>query len=100
MIHQNTSTEKLPGANRKTLLLEIELNGKIAFEFLLNAIYDKFGISYRILNAEIEFYSGQNFGKVQLLIEPEFNQHQDLEFYLNRSRVLNTFIEYPQRKAV
>ena len=100
MINSNETTRKLSENAKRTLLLEIELNGKIALESLLNAIYNKFGITYRILNAEIEFYSGKNFGKVQLLIDTELNQHQDLEFYFNHSRVLNTFIDYPHRRAV
>ena len=91
--------EKGFGGSKRQLLLEIELNGKISLEFLLATIYERFGIAYQILNAEIEFYSGRNFGNVKLLIEPEFNQHHDLEYYLNTSKVLNTFIEYRSRKV-
>ncbi|MGC4129382.1 MAG: cysteine methyltransferase [Bergeyella sp.] len=97
--HLSTSNNNLNGS-RKTLLLEIELNGKIPLENILNTIYEKFGFVYKIITAEIEFYNGQNFGIVQLEIETEYDKHHELEHYLNRSKLLNTFIEYRTKKAV
>ena len=98
MLYTNSSESHHAG--KRELLLEIELNGKIALEHLLNTIYGTFGITYRIISAEVEYFSGQNFGNVRLLIQSEKEQHRDLEYYLNRSKVLNTFIEYRSRKVV
>lgn len=98
MLYTNSSDSH--NESSRELLLEIELNGKIALEHLLNTIYGTFGITYRIISAEVEYFSGQNFGNVQLVIQSEKEQHRDLEYFLNRSKVLNTFIEYRNRRAV
>lgn len=53
---------------KKELLLEIELNGKMKFEHLMNTIYNQLGICHRVLSANIEYMNGYSFGSVQLYI--------------------------------
>ena len=81
-------------------ILEVELSGKISFDGLLNIIYHDFGIPYKIIAANIEFIAEKSFGNVQLFLETEKEKHENLEFYLNRQRILHVSVEKISRKAV
>ncbi len=85
---------------RREFVLEIHLNGKERFDSLLNTIHQELGILYRILNADIEFYGECHLGTIQLLVEADTDEHQNLEYYLNSQRILNTSVENIRRKAV
>jgi len=85
-------------APKKELLLEIELNGKMKFEHLMNTIYNQFGICHRVLSANVEYVDGRSFGSVQLYISVTSEDYQELEFYLNKNKLLNTTVEYVCRK--
>ena len=82
----------------KELILEIELNGKMKFEHLMNVICNQFGICHRVLSANIEYVNGYSFGSVQLYINVSSEDYQQLEFYLNKNKLLNTMVEYNCRK--
>ncbi|KFE98254.1 NIL domain-containing protein [Chryseobacterium luteum] len=86
-----SNTISLP---KKELILEIELNGKMKFEHLMNAIYNQFGICHRVLSANVEYINGNSFGSVQLYINVSTEDYQQLEFYLNKNKLLNTMVEY------
>lgn len=101
MITPNPSLQILqnkPSLLRKELILEIELNGKMKFEHLMNTIYSQFGISHRVLSANVEYVNGNSFGSVQLYINVNSEDFQQLEFYLNKNKLLNTAVEYICRK--
>ncbi|RXM52734.1 MULTISPECIES: NIL domain-containing protein [unclassified Chryseobacterium] len=83
---------------KKELLLEIELNGKMKFEHLMNTIYNQMGICHRVLSANVEYVNGNSFGSVQLYINVNSEDYQKLEFYLNKNKLLNTTVEYLCRK--
>jgi ABC-type methionine transport system ATPase subunit len=53
---------------KKEWILEIELNGKMKFEHLMNTIYHQFGICHKVLSANVEYVDGRSFGTVQLYI--------------------------------
>lgn len=80
------------------LILEIELNGKMKLEHLMNAMYRKFGICHRVLSAQIEYLDGRDFGYVQLYIDVSAEDHQRLEHYLIQNRLLSTSVAYTCRK--
>lgn len=85
----------------KEFILEIELNGRLRFDDLLSEIYHTFGIVYRILSANIEYYGEKNLGSVQLLIQANHEQNQNLEYFLNRKGILNISVEnFSKRSAV
>ncbi|MBB6371953.1 NIL domain-containing protein [Chryseobacterium shigense] len=86
------------GLPKKELILEIELNGKMKFEHLMNTIYNQFGICHRVLSANVEYVNGYSFGSVQLYINVNSDDYQQLEFYLNKNKLLNTMVEYNCRK--
>lgn len=82
---------------KKELLLEIELNGKMKFEHLMNTIYNQFGICHRVLSANIEYVNGYSFGSVQLYINVNSEDFHQLEVYLNKNKLINTTVEYTCR---
>ena len=83
---------------KKELILEIELNGKMKFEHLMNTIYNQFGICHRVLSANVEYVEGRSFGSVQLYINVNSEDYQQLESFLNKNKLLNTTVEYVCRK--
>lgn len=102
MITPNPTLQIIPntsiGLPKKELILEIELNGKMKFEHLMNTIYNQFGICHRVLSANVEYVNGNSFGSVQLYINVNSEDFQKLEFYLNKNKLLNTMVEYHCRK--
>ncbi len=82
---------------KKELLLEIELNGKMKFEHLMNTIYNQMGICHRVLSANVEYVNGYSFGTIQLYINVNSEDYQQLEFYLNKNKLINTAVEYTCR---
>ncbi|MCU7615195.1 cysteine methyltransferase [Chryseobacterium sp. GMJ5] len=83
---------------KKELILEVELNGKVKFDHLLHVIYQQMGICYRVLSANVEYVNGNNFGSFQLYINATHEESQELEFFLNTHKLLNTTVEYVCRK--
>ncbi|SEV91767.1 NIL domain-containing protein [Chryseobacterium wanjuense] len=83
---------------KRELILEIELNGKMKFEHLMNTIYNQFGICHRVLSANVEYMNGRSFGSVQLYINVNSEDFEKLEFYLENNKLLSTTIEYVCRK--
>lgn len=83
---------------KKELILEIELNGKMKFEHLMNIIYNQFGICHRVLSANVEYVEGRSFGSVQLYINANPDECEQLALYLDKNKLLNTTVEYLCRK--
>lgn len=83
---------------KKDLILEVELNGKMKFDQILDTINQKMGICYRLLNANLEYIDGNNFGSFQLRIYATHEESQQVEFFLNKNKLLNTTVEYTCRK--
>lgn len=83
---------------RKEWILEIELNGKVKFEHLLNVIYDQLGICHKVLSVNVEYIKGRSFGSVQLYINVNSADFEQLEYYLLQNKLLSTSVEYVCRK--
>ncbi|MBW7675998.1 NIL domain-containing protein [Chryseobacterium chendengshani] len=83
---------------KKDLIIEVELNGKMKYDDLLNAIYQQMGICYKLLSANVEYKNGANFGSFQLRITVNTEEFQQLEFFLNKNKLMNTSVEYICRK--
>lgn len=101
MITPNTNLQILQSKihlPKKELIVEIELNGKMKFEHLMNTIYNQFGICHKVLSANVEYMNGNSFGSVQLYINVSSEDYQQLEIYLNKNKLLNTSVEYLCRK--
>lgn len=83
---------------KKDLIIEVELNGKMKFDHLLNAIYQQMGICYKVLSANVEYMNGANFGSFQLHVNATSEESLQLEFFLNKNKLLNTTVDYTCRK--
>jgi D-methionine transport system ATP-binding protein len=83
---------------KKELILEVELNGKMKFDYLLNIIYQQMGMCYKVLSADVEYVNGNDFGSFQLYLNATSEDFQQLEFFLNKNKLLNTTVEYICRK--
>lgn len=83
---------------KKDLIIEVELNGKMKFDYLLNAIYQQMGICYKVLSANVEYMNGANFGSFQLHLNATPEESRQLEFFLNKNKLLNTTVDYTCRK--
>lgn len=84
--------------SKKELILEVELNGKMKFDYLLNVIFNQMGMFYRVLNADVEYVNGNDFGSFQLYLNATTEEFQNLEYFLNKNKLLNTNVEYVCRK--
>lgn len=82
----------------KEIILEIELNGKIRFDILLYTIYNHYNVSYKIVNANIEYLNGSNFGNVKLLLNINQDQIEKIENYLKEYKLLSSRIDVLQKK--
>lgn len=82
----------------KEWILEIELNGKVKFEHLMDAIYNQLGICHKVLSVNIEYINGRSFGSVQLYINVNSDDFEQLERYLRKNKLLSTSVEYLCRK--
>jgi len=83
---------------RKEWILEIELNGKLKFEHLMNTIYNQLGICHKVLSVNVEYLNGRSFGSVQLYINVSSDDFEQLEYYLYKNKLLSTTVEYVCRK--
>ena len=95
--HTFASENEIPEI-KKEILLEIELNGKVRFDSILNEIYHKLDIAYKIVVADVEFFGDQNFGNIKLLLNVSNKQFQDLQTFLAEKKLMNTSVE--KRKTV
>ncbi|WP_262151809.1 cysteine methyltransferase [Chryseobacterium foetidum] len=84
--------------SKKEIVLEVELNGKMKFDHLLNVICNQMGMCYKVLNADVEYINGFDFGSFQLYLNTTTEEFQNLEYFLNKNKLLNTNVEYICRR--
>lgn len=85
-------------AFERDILMEIDLNGKIRFDVLLYTIYNQFGIIYKIVNADLEYINGNNFGNIQLLLKVNDTSLTSLDNYLQQYKLVSTKLDVIQKK--
>ncbi|MFC4688729.1 NIL domain-containing protein [Epilithonimonas pallida] len=95
---QETTNNAFFATPKKEIILEIELNGKIRFDILLYTIYNHYNISYKIVNAHIEYLNGNNFGNVKLLLKITQEEIIKIENYLAQYKLLSSKIDVLQKK--
>ena len=75
-------------------LVEIELNGKITFEYLIAAITSYYEAEYKILKAEIEYFGNTGFGKVLLMLKGNQAATDRINRYFLQNNIKNTIKGY------
>jgi len=86
-----------PGSNRTEGLypiVEVELNGTISFERLIDIIYSQLKIPYRLLKADIEFLGKGNFGKLLLELRADKENADKAIRYFNQKNIKNAVRGY------
>lgn len=87
---QNTTEQSLDSFP----LVEVQLNGEIAFEELLSIIYDEYNISYKLLKADVEYLGKSNFGKLLLHLKGSIVENNTIIEYLNEINIQTTIRGY------
>ncbi|SFB83213.1 D-methionine transport system ATP-binding protein [Flexibacter flexilis DSM 6793] len=100
----NTKNMTIPSDFNKTLqsqqndglfpLVEIELNGRVAFEDLVDTIYHHYKVPYKIIRAEIEYIGKKNFGKALLQLQGNADHNADVINYFNQHKIYNSVRGY------
>lgn len=99
MIYPNENDKKaFFSIKEKEIILEVDLNGKIRFDILLYTIYNQLGIIYKIINADLEYINGNNFGNIRLMLKVNHDSLADLENYLQKYKLVNSKIDVIQKK--
>ena len=92
------NNQALYAGSEKDILLEVDLNGKIRFDVLLFAIYNQLNIPYKIINADLEYINGNNFGNVHLQLKVNSSSVTELDDYLKKYKLVNSKIDVIQKK--
>jgi ABC-type methionine transport system ATPase subunit len=99
MIYPNeNNNQAFYAGSEKDILLEVDLNGKIRFDILLYTIYNQLGIIYKIVNADLEYINGNNFGNIQLQLKVNDASLDHLDSYLKKYKLVNSKIDIIQKK--
>ena len=99
MIYPNeNNNQALYAGSEKDILLEVDLNGKIRFDVLLFAIYNQLNIPYKIINADLEYINGNNFGNVHLQLKVNSSSVTELDDYLKKYKLVNSKIDVIQKR--
>ena len=96
--HNENNNQALYAGSEKDILLEVDLNGKIRFDVLLFAIYNQLNIPYKIINADLEYINGNNFGNVHLQLKVNSSSVTELDDYLKKYKLVNSKIDVTQKK--
>lgn len=75
-------------------IVEIELNGTISFDRLIDTVYSRFKIPYRLLKADIEFLGKGNFGKMLLELRADKESADKAIQYFNQKDIKNVVRGY------
>lgn len=75
-------------------IFEVELNGNVSFERLIDTIYSHLKIPYRLIKADIEYLGQGNFGKLLLELRGEKESVDKAIQYFNQKNIKNSLKGY------
>jgi D-methionine transport system ATP-binding protein len=90
-IYNTVQQEYTPGLYP---LVEIELEGNIAFDRLIDTFHTQYHIPYKLVKADIEYLGKANFGKLLLHLQGTEEGNRNAFLYLNRNNIKNTVRGY------
>lgn len=75
-------------------LIELHLNGNIAFERILSVVHNDYKIPYKVLKADVEYLGNATFGK--LLLHLQGNKEDNLKAlkYFEQHKIPNSIKGY------
>ena len=77
-----------------TPLIELELTGNIAFDELIDTVYNKFKIPYKLIKADIEYLGRASFGKLLLHLKGNKETNERAVEYFNQRKIKNELKGY------
>lgn len=75
-------------------LVELELNGSITFDTLIDTIYNQYHIPYKLIRADIEYLGKASFGKMLLQLRGDAGSNERAIRYFDRHNIKNTIRGY------
>ncbi|NML22357.1 ATP-binding cassette domain-containing protein [Pseudoflavitalea sp. G-6-1-2] len=90
-IYINMKQEQAEGL---TPLIELELTGNIAFDELIDTVYNKFKIPYKLIKADIEYLGRASFGKLLLHLKGNKETNDRAVEYFNQRKIKNELKGY------
>jgi len=75
-------------------LIEIDLDGSITFDKLLNAFTSDYNIPYQLISADIEYIGNTNFGKILLHLKGNTDENTKALHYFNSNKIKNSIKGY------
>ncbi|GGH71653.1 D-methionine transport system ATP-binding protein [Filimonas zeae] len=90
-IYNTLQPEYTPGLHP---LVEIELEGNVAFDSLVNTFHSQYHLPYKLIKADIEYLGSTNFGRVLLHLQGTDDSNRNALLYLNSHHIKNTIRGY------
>lgn len=75
-------------------IVEVELNGNVSFERLIDTIYSHLKIPYRLIKADIEYLGQGNYGKLLLELRADKEIADKAIQYFNQKNIKNSVKGY------
>lgn len=75
-------------------LIELELNGGITFDKLIDTIYNQYKIPYKLIRADIEYLGKASFGKMLLQLRGTTDSNEQAFRYFDKHNIKNTIRGY------
>lgn len=90
-IYNNLKNEQASGLFP---VIEIELKGNISFEDLIDNIYNRLKIPYKLIKADIEYIGKSSFGKLLVHLQGTNAEIEKALLYLNTNNIYNSIRGY------
>lgn len=90
-IFNNLKTDQAPGLFP---VIEIELKGTVSFETLIDSIYNRLKVPYKIIKADIENIGKSSFGRLLLHLQGTPAEIETAIGYFNTNKIYNSIRGY------
>ncbi|MBO9635581.1 MAG: ATP-binding cassette domain-containing protein, partial [Chitinophagaceae bacterium] len=90
-LHQQLKQEYAEGLSP---LIELELTGNISFDELIDTVYNRFKIPYKLIKADIEYLGKASFGKLLLHLKGTVVDNEKAVQYFNKRKIKNAIKGY------
>jgi ABC-type methionine transport system ATPase subunit len=82
----------LDRANTSKIIVDITLNGKVAFQEILTALQHQFDGMYKIVTMNIEYLGKYNFGNMVIAIYDDIGNYKSINRILSDLKVKNNIM--------
>lgn len=75
-------------------IIELHLNGNIAFERILSVVHNDCKIPYKVLKADVEYLGNATFGKIILHLQGDNESNLKVFRYFKQHKIQNSIKGY------